>query len=98
MAAKADLIAGAADGLPTTMTGWPAPAGKLRSSTCWPTTELGCPRNDSALVRPLAFRPSEPRASAPSTTAVVIQTTRGRTAMDRPTRAQTPRVVGSADP
>ena len=50
------------------------------------------------MVRPLAFRPSEPRAMAPSTTAVVTQTTRGRTAMPRPIRAQTPREVGSAEP
>src|SRR5215469_7722758 len=35
---------------------------------------------------------------APSTRAVATQTTRGRTAMPRPTRAHSPREVGSAEP
>jgi hypothetical protein len=50
------------------------------------------------LVSPLAFSPISPRAIAPRTRAVVTQTTRGRTAMRRPIRAQKPRAVGSGEP
>ena len=84
--------------LPNTSTGCPAPAGKCWSSTACPATESGWPRNDCAFVSPLAFSPGSPRAIAPRSTAVVIRTTRGRTAMRRPIRAQMPRVVGSAEP
>src|SRR5260370_23100852 len=84
--------------LPITTTGWPAPAGKWLASTVSPTTESGWPRKACALVRPLAFSPVSPSARTPSTTAVVIHTILGRGAMARPTRAHTPRVVGSAEP
>jgi hypothetical protein len=64
-----------------------------------PTTDSGwCPTKDSAAVSPLALSPVSPRAMTPSTSAVTIQTARGRTAMRRPTPAQNPRVVGSAEP
>ncbi len=88
----------AAAGLPMTTTGWPAPAGKWAASSVSPVTESGWPRKLWALVRPLAFRPVSPSARMPSVTAVVIQTSRGRGAMLQPTRAHTPRVVGSAEP
>ena len=83
---------------PMITTGWPPPPGKCCSSTVCPITESGWPRNDWALVRPLAFSPVRPRAIAPSTSAVVTQTIRGRGAMPLPTRAHSPREVGSAEP
>src|SRR5258708_34075002 len=62
-------------------------------------TESGWwPPNDSAVVRPLAFRPVRPSAMAPRTSAVATQTTRGLAATTRPTLAQNPRLVGSAEP
>src|SRR5580658_9896545 len=77
--------------LPATITGWPAPAGKFWSMTACPATESGwCPAKASALVRPLAFKPVRPSAITPSTTAMPIQTVRGRTAMRRPALAQMP--------
>jgi hypothetical protein len=96
--AKADRREAAAFWLPMTTTGWPAPAGKWAASTVSPMTESGCPRKDCALVRPLAFRPVSPSASTPRTTAVVTQTSRGRGAMAQPTRAHSPRSVGSGEP
>ena len=66
--------------------------------TVCPVTESGCPRNDSAVVRPCALRPVSPIAITPSTSTVVIQTARGRRAMNWPVRAQKPREVGSAVP
>src|SRR5258708_35535407 len=62
-------------------------------------TESGWwPPNDSAVVRPLAFRPVTPSAIAPRTSAVATHTTRGLAATTRPTLAQNPRLVGSAEP
>ena len=81
-----------------TTTGCPAPAGKCRSTTRWPTTESGVLRNPSAVVRPLDFSPRSPSAIAPRITTVVTQTTRGRRAIRSPVRAQNPRAVGSSDP
>ena len=98
VAAKAARSGAAAFWLPMTTTGWPAPAGKWAASTVSPITESGWPRKDCALVRPLAFRPVSPSARTPRTTAVVIHTIRGRGAMLQPTRAHSPRVVGSAEP
>src|SRR5581483_7738242 len=85
--------------LANTGTGWPEPAAKCLSTMDWPVTEPGVvPRNDSAVVKPLDFRPVRPIAIAPSTRAVTIQTVRGRRPIERPTRDQKPRAVGSAEP
>jgi len=98
VAAKAARSGPAAARLPMTMTGWPAPAGKCAASTVSPVTESGWPRKDWALVTPPAFSPVSPRASTPSSTAVLTQTSRALGAMAQPTRAHSPRAVGSADP
>src|SRR5260370_1188917 len=50
----------AADSLPMTTTGCPAPAGRCWASTCSPTTESGWPRNDCAFVSPFALNPTSP--------------------------------------
>ncbi len=66
--------------------------------TVWPATESGVCRNPCAVVRPLALSPVRPSAIAPRITAVTTQTSRGRIAIRRPTRAQNPLVVGSSVP
>ena len=81
-----------------TWTGLPSPAGKWRASAASPVTASGSVRNESLDCRPLASSWVTPRAMTPSTTAVTIQTCRGRRAMRWPIRAHRPRSVGSAEP
>ena len=88
----------AASALPTTWTGLPAPAGKWRASAASPVTASGLVRKESLDCRPLASTWVVPRASAPRTTAVTTQTSRGRGAMRWPIRAHRPCSVGSGEP
>src|SRR5262249_56674017 len=76
----------------------PAPAGGGGAGICPPATDSGFPLNDSAFDNPVAFRLIIPSASTPRTTVLLIQVSRGRTAMTRPTRAHRPLEVGSAEP
>ena len=89
---------GAAEALPMTATGSPAPPGKCWASTCSAAIEAGVPRYDWALVSGPTLKPIRPSQAQARSTAVVTHTVRGRTAMRRPTLAQKPRMVGSSEP
>src|SRR5690348_16328434 len=88
----------AAEALPMTATGSPAPPGKCWASTCSAEIEAGVPRYDWALVSWPTLKPIRPSQAQARSTAVVTHTVRGRIAMRRPTPAQKPRVVGSSEP
>ena len=96
--ARAARSGAAALALPMTATGSPAPAGKCRASTCSPATDAGLPRNDCAVVSGPILKPIRPSVAQASSTAVTLHTTRGRTAIRWPIRAQKPPWVGSAEP
>ena len=81
-----------------TATGEPAPPGKCAASTFSPSIEGCVPRNDSSVVRPVAFSATMPRHATARIADVPIQVARGRRSMRPPTRAQKPCSDGSSSP
>ncbi len=85
----ATTTASAAPGRARIVAGADAPAGKCRSSRCWPVSEPTSLVNMSLWVMPV-FSVNAPAATASSASAVPTQTRRGRRPTPRASRAQTP--------
>src|SRR5580765_2525172 len=96
--ASAVLTWPALDAVEITSMGSPEPAGKYLDSTFCAAVDGGVPRNDWAVVSVPNLNPIIPAAPAASRMAVTIHTVRGRRPLVCPTRAQSPRLDGSAAP